>query len=121
MAGLFLWVTAMVVWLWVGERLGNLTEEEAATAAVVLEDADARATGEKIFAKRCVEGGVDAVGDQDQVDIAVGEERACLVGVGAADRMVVCRLMVIEEAKDDFEYLGVFTDDQNIDRMGDGN
>jgi|SRR5580698_793546 hypothetical protein len=112
MAGLFLWGS---------ERCGDLTKQEAAAAAVMLENADAGAAGEKIFTEVGVEGGVDAIGDQDEVNIRVREEGARLVGVGTADSMVGCRLMVIEEAEDDFEDLGIFSDDQNIDRMGDGN
>jgi len=111
MAGLFLF----------GERFGDLAKEEAAAAAVMLEDADAGAAGEKIFAEGGVESGVDAVGDQDEVDIGIGEEGARLVGVGAADGVVVHRLMVIKEAKDDFEDLRILSDDENIDGMGDGN
>ncbi len=103
------------------ERCGDLTKQEAAAAAVMLEDANAGAASEKIFAEAGVEGGVDDIGDQDEVNIGVREEGARLVGVGTADGMVGCRLVVIEEAEDDFEDLGIFTDDQNIDRMGDGN
>jgi hypothetical protein len=109
------------LFLWGGERCGDLAKQEAAAATVMLEDADARAAGEKIFAEAGVEGGVDAVGDQDEVNIGVREEGARLVRVGTADSMVGCRLVVIEEAEDDFEDLGIFTDNQNIDGMGDGN
>jgi len=123
MAGLFFVGVAGLggVFLWVAECFGDLSEQEAAAAAEVLEDADAGATGEEFFAEGGVEGGVDAVGDQDEVDIGIGEEGACLVGVGAADGMEVRRLMVIEKAKDDFEDLRIFSDDENIDGMGDGN
>jgi hypothetical protein len=111
----------MVRRLWVGEHFSDLAKKETAAAPIVLEDADAGATGEKIFAEGSVEGGIDAIGDQDEVDIGVSEEGACLVGVGAANGVIVCRFMVIEESKDDREDLGVFADDQNIDGMGDGN
>ena len=89
----------------------------AAAAAEVLVDADAGAAAEKVFAEGGVKGGVDAVGDQDEVDIGVGEKGADLVGVGGSDSMVLCRLMLIEETKDDFEDLGVFADDEDIDGM----
>jgi hypothetical protein len=122
MAGLFLRVgLAARVSLYVRQGLGDLAEEEAAAAAEMLEDEDARAAGEEIFPKGGVEGGVDAVGEQDEVDIGIDEEGARLIGVGAADGMVVRRLMVIEKAKDDFEDLRIFSDDENIDGMCDGN
>jgi hypothetical protein len=101
----------------VSECFGDLAIEEAAAAAVMLEDADAGTAGEKFFAEGGVEGGVDAVGDQDEVDIGIGEERAGLIGVGAADGVVVCRFMFVEEAKDDFEDLRIPTHDQDINGM----
>jgi hypothetical protein len=107
----------MAFGLWVGECFGDLAKEKAAAAAIVLEDADAGAAGEKFFAEGSVDGGVDAVGDQDEVDIGIGEEGAGLVGVGAADGAVVCLFIFIEEAKDDFEDLGIPTDDQDINGM----
>ena len=122
MAGLFVVGVAGLggAFLWVTECFGDLSEQEATAAAEVLEDADAGATGEEFFAEGGVEGGVDAVGDQDEVDIGIGEEGAREVGVRAADGVVGCRLMVIEEAKDDFEDLGVSADDQDINRMNGG-
>jgi hypothetical protein len=121
MAGLFLRVgLAARVSLYVRQGLGDLAKEEAAAAAEMLEDEDAGAAGEEIFPKGGVEGGVDAVGDQDEVDIGIGEEGAALVGVGAADGVVVCRFVLVKEAKDDFEDLRIFSDDEDINGLGSG-
>lgn len=100
-----------------GKGLGDLAKEEAAAAAEMLEDADAGAEGEEFFAEGGVEGRVDAIGDQHEVDIGIGEEGAGLVGVGAADGVVVCWVMFIEESKDDLEDLRVSTDDEDIDGL----
>ena len=122
MAGLFFVGVAGLggAFLWVTECFGDLSEQEATAAAEVLEDADAGATGEEFFAEGGVEGGVDAVGDQDEVDIGIGEEGAALVGVGAADGVVVCRFVLVKEAKDDFEDLRIFSDDEDINGLGSG-
>jgi len=103
------------------EGFGDLAKEQAAAAAEVLEDADAGTAGEEFFAKGSVEGGVDAIGDEDEVDVGIREEGAGLIGVSAADGVIVRLFILIEEAKDDLEDLGVFTEDQNIDGVGAGN
>jgi hypothetical protein len=105
-----------------GEGFGDLAEEEAAAAAVVLQDGDARVADQEFFAKGGVEGWVDTVGDENEVNIAIGEEGASLIGVGGADGVVVGAtgevvggLVLVEEAQHDLEDLGVFPDDEDID------
>ena len=99
------------------ERFSNFAEQEAAAAAEVLEDAGAGAAAEKFLAEGGVKGRVNAVGNEDEVDVAVGEERAGLVGVGAADGVIGWGFVLIDKAKDDFENFRVPADDQDINRM----
>ena len=98
------------------ERFGDLGKEEAAAPAEMLEDADAGAAGEEIFAKGRVQGDIDAIGDQDEIDIGIGEERTALLGVSAANGVVIHRLMLVEKAEDYLEDLRISPDDQDIDR-----
>jgi len=65
--------------------LGDLGEEETAAAPEVLEDPCAGAAGKKFVTQGGVEGGVEAVCEEDKVDIGVGKEGSGLVGVGATD------------------------------------
>ena len=41
--------------------------------------------------------GIDAIGDQDEVDVGIGEEGAGLIGIGAANGMVVGLFIFIEK------------------------
>lgn len=99
------------------EGLGDLREKEAAAAAVVLEDADTGAAGDKFFAQGGVHGGVDAVGDKDKVDGLAGKERAGDIGVGAANSVPGGLLIIVQQAKHDLEDIGIFPHDQDIQGM----
>ena len=101
--------------MWSGPGLGDFAEEESAATAVVLQDADAGAAGEEVFAEGGVEGRVNAVGHQHEADVAACEKFAGLIRIGGSDGVIVGFFVFVQETKDDCQYFGILSDDEDVE------
>ena len=81
----------------------------------MLQDADAGASGEEFFAEGGVDGRVDAVGHQYEADVTACEKFAGLVGIGRPDGVIAGLRVFVEETKDDFEDVGIHSDDEDVE------
>ena len=98
-----------------GQGLSDLAEEKSAATPVVLKDAYFRLAAKKFLPERSVYCGIDTIGDEDQVNITACKKLTGQMGIGGTDGMIMGLLVFIQEPKNDFEDLGILTDDEDVD------